>query len=101
MGSGGTDTDPSSCSRTFCSPVSFRYWMKCLRAVGLDASSRNRTSKQGEAEGEHWPTVPGPAVLCTHLYSAFSSGESEPGGEKEILLHVTSGITLDCLSDHN
>lgn len=62
MGSGGTDTDPSSCSRTFCSPVSFRYWMKCLRAVGLDASSRNRTSKQGDAEGEHWPPVPGPAL---------------------------------------
>lgn len=75
--------------------------MKCLRAVGLDSSSRNRTSKQGDEEGEHWPTVPGPA-LTSALTSTQCSLQVNQNlvGTKEILLHETSGITLDCLSDH-
>lgn len=65
-GSGGTGTDPSSCSRTFCSPVSLRYWMKCLRAVCLDSNSRNRTSKQEDAESEQRPADPGPGSRGLH-----------------------------------
>lgn len=108
-GSGGTGTDPSSCSRTFCCPVSLRYWMKCLRAVCLDSNSRNRTSEHADRRvnpGQQcWTWIQRSALTFTqrplqvnqNLVGEKDSASSDVGNKRGCLNKVTAVMTFPSL----